>query len=115
MQSVPRFSVSHQRPIPDLNPIRSKASDENKDADMLDVQIKINAEILKRIDTLEDAKKDVEAKMKILQAECAKYKKQSAFYKTKLYNVKVDPKADAKADQSKDKENLNESGSNGQA
>lgn len=107
MQSVPRFSVidNHQRPIPGLNPIHSKASDGANVDEMLEVQIKMNAEIMKRMETFENEKKDLEATIKMLQVECDKFKKQSAVYKARLDNVKLD----AKAGSSENKENMNKS------
>lgn len=101
MQSVPRFSVidNHQRPVPKLAPILTSAnpsasasasapvatsvnSDEPKE--LLEVQMKLNTELMQRVDTLEAEKKVLEDTVQRLQAECDRSKKQAMFFKSKL-------------------------------
>lgn len=129
MQSVPRFSVidNHHRPVPDLAPIlasanpsasasASVAASVNSDGsqELLEVQMKLNTELMQRVGTLEAEKKALEDNVRVLQAECDQSKKQAMFYKSKLdassaENIK--PKVgnrnlDAKVDSSANKENL---------
>lgn len=127
MQSVPRFSVidNHQRPVPDLAPIpastnpsasTSVTASVNSDGsqELLEVQMKLNNELMQRVDTLEAEKKALEDNVQVLQAECDQSKKQAMFYKSKwdaslAENIK--PKVgnrnlDAIVDSSANKENL---------
>lgn len=115
MQSVPRFGVidNHQRPIPNLNPIRtsvnaspsatvvSDGSDE-----MLQAQIKLNAEMMQRVDNLEAERKAFAAQIKVLQAASDQSKKENAFYKAKL------AESTAECDQLKEKLGKRKSGAN---
>lgn len=93
MQSVPRYCVvdNHQRPVPDLNPIRSssKASSSsavanNEANEMLQTQIKFNTELLGRVDALTAEKNAIAVAIKAIQADCDRFKKESVYYKTKF-------------------------------
>lgn len=118
--------IDHQRPIPSLDPIRtsvnalpsatvvSDVSDE-----MLQAQIKINAEMMQRVDNLEAERKAFGDQIKALQAASDQSKKENAFYKTKLAESTAEcnklkeklakRKSDANVDSSANKENVNAS------
>lgn len=98
MQRVPRFGVvdnQQKRPVPDLNPIRvspkpttpTTANQDEESCDGLETQIKLNAELLKRIEALESADKANATEIKLVQSAWEKSKKESAFYKAKYDEV----------------------------
>lgn len=120
MQSIPRFSVvdNHQRSIPELKPIRSAKPSpsatmtSSKSDEMMQAQIKLNAELMQRVSALEAEKKILADEVKKLQAECDRSKKLNAFYRTKFADSitlkeKLDNRTpDVKVDSSANKENL---------
>ncbi|XP_055307413.1 uncharacterized protein LOC129571620 isoform X1 [Sitodiplosis mosellana] len=141
MQSVPRFGVidNHQRPIPDLNPIGASAkvppsatvvsrqSSEmmqaakaspgvsRKSDEMMQAQIKLNAQLMQRIDDFEAEKKVWAEEIKALQAASERSKKEATFFKAKfaesssecnkLNDKLAKRKPDTNADSSANKEN----------
>lgn len=123
MQSVPRFSVvdRHQRPIPDLNPIDSLVDASltnvpvNDDPEeLLQTQIKLNAELMKRVEALGAEKTTLTAEVKALQAAVDQSKKETAFYKIKFEESSAEldqlkKKGKGKIDSDSNKENLNNS------
>lgn len=126
MQSIPRFAVidNHQRPVPTLHPIRASVdaspsatvvNDESKE--MLEAQIKINAEMMQRVDTFEAERNAFASEIKTLRSSLDQCKKENAFCKAKLLETLaeceqlkkklVKGKPDAKVNSSTNKENVN--------
>lgn len=111
MQRVPRFGVidNHQRPIPRLNPIApltktppsatvvsgssgqtlqatkvSPSTDVDvQSAEMMQAQIKLNADMMKRVEALEAEKKCFADEIKALRTLSERSQKEAAFYKAK--------------------------------
>lgn len=91
MPSKPRFTVhenvNQQRSLPGLHPILrsaktpSPANVIDKSDDRLEVQIKMNAELLSRIEVLEEEKKAAISEKKNFQAIIDQMKKENAFLK----------------------------------
>lgn len=91
MPSKPRFTVvdndNQQRRLPDLQPIHcstktpSPANVIDEPDDRLEVQMKMNTELLRRIDVLEEEKKATIEEKKNLHAIIDKLKKELAFFK----------------------------------
>ena len=91
MPSKPRFTVvdneNQQRRLPDLQPIHrstktpSPAEVVDEPDDPLQVQIKMNNELLRRIQVLEEEKKAAIEEKKNLLAIIDKMKKEHAFFK----------------------------------
>lgn len=97
MQSVPRFSVidNHQRPIPNLNPIRASPTSspvnnvstdtaDDVSEEMLQAQIKINSDMMKRVDDSEAKNKALAEQIKELQGTADKFKKDAEYYMQKF-------------------------------
>lgn len=78
MQNQPRFGVvdNERRPVPNLQPIRSKANEQPAN-DELQTQVKLNGELLQRIEVVEKEKM-------ALVADGEQLKKQIGFLKMKL-------------------------------
>lgn len=89
MQTTPRFSVvdnQQPRPIPQLQSITSSAHDNTNDVsdELLQIQIKLNADLMARIDALEAAKKEWSGEVKALKAAVDKGNKENAMVNAKL-------------------------------
>lgn len=80
--------------------------------EMMQAQIKLNAELMQRVSAFEAEKKILADEVKKLQAECDRSKKLNAFYRTKFADSitlkeKLDNRTpDVKVDSSANKENL---------
>lgn len=89
VQSKPRFSVvdNQQRSVPDSQPIippaESPANTTNESDGKFETQIKMNAELLHRIEKLEEEKLAIVEEKKKLQALLDKINKENVFYKAK--------------------------------
>lgn len=102
-QTIPRFSVldsQHSRPVPNLNPIVPSAAigqttnespkdsvqsgDTNTSDELLDIQLKMNRDIMKRVEKLEAENKAKNEEFKALQADLDLSRKQNQVIESQL-------------------------------